>query len=156
MAKTGTVEREQEEAPAPEPMTPPAYDKAVQKQPPRRPRGPIVLTLPATVRVSYEEPAEFLQELEELAKEVERGIVRYTIRYDPPGEGYGMRTVELVVSAIAEGEIFELVAKAGPVWGDGGDADRATKRRVDEWHAGLVELCGRAGLTLKGGRFGAV
>ena len=119
-------------------------------------QGPIVLMLPATVRVSFEEPAEFLQELEELAKEVEEGIVRYTIRYDPPGEGYGMRKVELVVSAIAGGEIFELVARAGAVWDDGGEADLATKKRVDTWHTALVELCGKAGLTLKSGRFGAV
>lgn len=150
---------EEAEGPAkevPGPLTPAAYDKAVRKEGPRRPRGPIVLTLPATVRVTFEEPAEFLQELEELATEVERGIVRYTLRYDPPGEGYGMRKVELVVSAIAEGEIFELVAKAGAVWGDGGEADQETKKRVDTWHAQLVELCGSKGLALKGGRFGAV
>lgn len=145
------------EAPPVEPPTTPAeYTREAGKGAARRGRGPIVLTLPATVRVSFEEPAEFVQELEELAAEVERGIVRYTLRYDPPGEGYGMRKVELVVSAIAEGEIFELVAKAGAVWGDNGEADQETKKRVDTWHAQLVDLCGRKGLALKGGRFGAV
>jgi hypothetical protein len=137
-------------------MTPPAFDNAVQKAREVGVQVPLVVALPASVRVSFEEPAEFNQELEERAKDVERGIVRYFLRYDPPGEGFGMRKVELVVSAIADGEIFELVAKAGAVWGDGGEIDLATKKRVDEWHGALVELCGKAGLVLKGGRFGAV
>jgi len=157
MSKTEVVEKPAEAGEEPvAAMVPPVYDRAVARMTAQRRRGPIVVTLPASVRVSYEEPAEFLQELEELAKDVERGTVRYTIRYDPPGEGYGMRKVELVVSAIAGGEIFELVARAGAVWGDGGEVDLATKKRVDTWHAALVELCGKAGLTLKSGRFGAV
>jgi hypothetical protein len=123
-------------APA-EPVTPAAYIREVGKATARRPRGPIVLTLPATVRVSFEEPAEFVQELEELAAEVERGIVRYTLRYDPPGEGYGMRKVELVVSAIAEGEIFELVAKAraarGPLRPEGAGAEGRPLRGGVRW-----------------------
>jgi hypothetical protein len=111
---------------------------------------------PLRVRVTFEEPAEWLQEVEEAADQVDRGVIRYTLRYDPPGEGYGMRKVELVAGAVVGGEIVELVAKAGEVWGGNGEADQETKKRVDTWHAQLVELCSRKGLALKGGRFGAV
>jgi hypothetical protein len=139
-----------------EPLTP---EVAAQGEQLGRALGRVLLgsrRAPVRVRVTFEEPAEFLQELEERAAGVEGGVVRYIIRYDPPGEGYGARRVDLVAGAVVNGEILELAAKAGAVWGDGGEADQATKKRVDEWHGALVELCGKAGLVLKGGRFGAV
>ena len=139
-----------------EPMTPPAFDRAVSKQKgPGRP-GRNEIGPPLRVRVTFEEPAEWLQEVEEAAELVDRGVIRYTLRYDPPGEGYGMRKVELVAGAVVGGEIVELVAKAGVVWGDNGEESLVTKKRVDTWHAQLVDLYGRKGLALKGGRFGAV
>jgi hypothetical protein len=141
---------------APGPQTPAEFDRTVSKRkgqgrPGRNETGP-----PVRVRVTFEEPAEFVDEVTARAERVEGGVVRYTLRYDPPGEGYGMRKVELVAGVVVDGEILEMVAKAGAVWGDDGEADQATKKRVAVWHADLVGLCGQHGLTLKGGRFGAV
>jgi len=152
--KAGTaVEEPAAEKP---PMTPEAFDKEVgagrHKTVPRTApaRGP------AKVRVTFEEPEEFFWELADVADQVEGGVVRFIVRYDPPGEGAGIRNVELVAGAVVNGEILELVAKAGQVWGDGGEMDQETKKRLDAWHGQLVELCGQKELTLKGGRFGAV
>ena len=157
MSKTevATVEDSGAAAPA-EPMTAAALDRKVAKGPGAKPGRAAAAPAPLRVRVTFEEPAEWLQEVEEAADQVDRGVIRYTLRYDPPGEGYGMRKVELVAGAVVGGEIVELVAKAGAVWGDNGEADQETKKRVDTWHAQLVDLCGRKGLALKGGRFGAV
>ena len=175
--EAATVEAPVEGA-AEESMMPAAFGPEVERRarrekerPPmtpaeRRPRGPTFDErqrmkvapgrLPVRVRVTFEEPAEFVEEVEEAADHVEGGVVRFIVRYDPPGEAAGIRHVELVAGAVVAGEILELVAKAGAVWGDDGDGDQATKKRVDTWHAQLVELCGRKGLALKGGRFGAV
>jgi hypothetical protein len=156
MAKATVVAREEEAAPASEPLTLAGFDRVESKRKGQGRPGINETGPPIRVRVTFDEPAEWLQEIGEAAEQVDRRVVRFTLRYDPPGEGYGMRRVVLLAGAVVGGEIVELVAEAGAVWGDGGESDQETKRRVDVWHSQLVELCGRAGLVLKGGRFGAV
>ena len=138
------------------PLTPAAFDKEVgagrHKAAPRTaPARP-----PVRFRVTFDEPAEYFAELDGVAEQVEGGVVRFMVRYDPPGPTSGIRRLELVASAVVDGEILELVAKAGEVWGDGGELDQETKKRIDGWHGQLVEMCGQRGLVLRGGRFGAV
>jgi hypothetical protein len=149
---TAVVEPEAEKPP----MTPAVFDKAVGAGQHKAVPRTAPTRVPVRIRVTFEEPAEFLDELEAIAAYVEGKVVRFIVRYDPPGPESSIKRVELVVGAVVAGEILELVAKAGQVWGDDGEADQATKRRVDTWHAAVVDLCGRTGLALKGGRFGAV
>jgi hypothetical protein len=143
------------EASAP-PLTPAAFDKTVGAGRHKAVPRPAPARLPVRIRVTFDEPGEFLQELGAMAEHVEGDVVRFIVRYNPPGEGPGIRNVELVAGAVVAGEILELVGKCGQVWGDGGELDQETKQRVDTWHGQLVELCSRTGLALKGGRFGAV
>jgi hypothetical protein len=156
MVAEAKAEKERAAGPVEKP-TPPAEDggKETRAQGPKPGRAAAV-PAPVRIRVTFDEPAEWLQEVEEAADLVDRRVVRFILRYDPPGAGYGVHEVELVAGAVVGGEIVELVAKAGSVWNDGGDADQETKKRIATWQAQLGEMCGRAGLTLKGGRFGAV
>jgi hypothetical protein len=156
MAKGTAVADEKEAAGETEAFSPGAAQLAAVRERQQAAAKRAAAPAPIRIRVTFDEPAEWLQEIEEAADLVDRRVVRFILRYDPPGEGYGVHEVELVAGAVVGGEIVELVAKAGAVWNDGGAADLETKKRVDTWHSQLVELCSRARLVLKGGRFGAV
>ena len=107
------------------------------------------------VRVTFDELTEFLAELEHDAELVEHQVVRGFERQDPPGEGFGMKRVDLIAGYVARGLVIEVVEAVGTLWNDGGEPDAKTRELIAAWRSRLLEVCRAYGLDVRGGRYGA-
>ncbi len=133
------AEAEKKPAPAPDPKTNSTRPK------------PAVYT---PVRVTFDELTEFLAELERDADQVEHQVVRGFERHDPPGEGFGMKRVDLIAGYVARGLVIEVVQAIGTLWNDGGESDDKTRQLIAEWRSELLAACRTHGLEVRGGRYG--
>ncbi len=106
------------------------------------------------VRVTFDELVEFLAELEHDAELVEHQVVRGFERQEPPGEGFGMKRVDLIAGYVARGVVVEVVQAAGTLWNDGGEPDAKTRELIAAWRSRLLEVCHAYGLQVRGGRYG--
>ncbi len=129
------------------PAEPPPVSKLAR--PDSRPYRP--LASPLRYVVEFQELAQFVEELEMGLYGVDRGIIRYDIISSPPGITVGLRTMYLVVSAALGDVLVKARLEAGVLWGDDGEFDQETTRRLNNWHAELVAMCGEKSLNLRTG-----
>jgi len=103
------------------------------------------------MKVKFTEPEEFCEELERDRGDIDRGIVRCTIRYKPLEKIPYVYHVIAVASYSVGGQIVKLERHCGEIWGLRPEEDQKAVDRAQEHLKRVEETCRRLNLEVRAG-----
>jgi len=103
------------------------------------------------MKVRFTEPEEFCEELERDKWDIDRGIVRRTIRYKPLEKVPSVHHVIAVASYSVRGQIVKLECYCGDVWGLRSERDQEVINRAREHLQKVEDACQRLNLEVRAG-----
>jgi len=103
------------------------------------------------MKVKFTEPEEFCEELERDKQDIDRGIVRCTIRYEPTKISPSIRHVIAIASYPVKGQIVKLERHCGEIWGLRPEEDQKAVDRAREHLKRVEETCRRLNLEVRAG-----
>lgn len=100
--------------------------------------------------VTFNEPEEFLEELERDAEHVYRRIVRVTRRWTASKVHPGIHHLELVATAVVKDQVVQLRRYVGDIWRMKGQ-DQPVLNAADQKQREIEARCQAMGLEVRAG-----